>query len=427
MAELLRNENSQVVFKFTVPAAAFDKALVAAYAKSKGRFNIPGFRKGKAPLKMIEMQYGESVFFEDAINIALPDAYEAAVLELGLDTVDRPDIDILEIGKGKDAVIEASVTVKPSVELGNYKGIEVEAATFEVTEEEVLAELEKERGMSARMVTVTDRAVADGDTVIIDYAGKIDGVAFDGGTAQNHSLVIGSNSFIGDFEQQLIGKQTNEAVQVNVSFPEEYHAEHLAGQPATFDVTINEIKYKEMPELNDEFAKDVSEFDTLEEFKASLLQKLEKEKAERSKSETRERVISAIVNQATIDVPAVMVDHESENMLMDFDYQLRYQGIDLESYLKYTNTTRDDLKARMADDADARVRTSLVIEAISKQEALVATEEEVEAELVRIAEIQKTDLEKVRKNYAKDNFSMIRNSVDSRKTVDFLVENAKLK
>ncbi len=427
MAELLRNENSQVVFKFTVPAATFDKALVAAYAKSKGRFNIPGFRKGKAPLKMIEMQYGESVFFEDAINIALPDAYEAAVLELGLDTVDRPDIDIMEIGKGKDAVIEATVTVKPVVELGNYKGIEVEAATFEVTEEEVLAELEKERGMSARMVTVTDRAVVDGDTVIIDYAGKIDGVAFDGGTAQNHSLVIGSNSFIGDFEQQLIGKQTNEAVQVEVSFPEEYHAEHLAGQPAVFDVTINEIKYKEMPELNDEFAQDVSEFDTLEAFKASLLQKLETEKAERSKSETRERVISAIVDQAVIDVPAIMVEHESENMLMDFDYQLRYQGIDLESYLKYTNTTRDDLKERMADDANARVRTSLVIEAISKQEALVATEEEVEAELVRIAEIQKTDLEKVRKNYAKDNFSMIRNSVDSRKTVDFLVENAKLK
>lgn len=424
MAELIKKDKNQVVFKFTVPAKDFDKALVQAYAKSKGRFNIPGFRKGKAPQKMIEMQYGEGVFFEEAINIALPEAYEAAVKALALDPVDRPEIDILEIGKGVDAVIEATVFVKPEVQLGEYKGVSVEVVETLVTEEDILAELEKERGMSARMVTVDNRPVQEGDTAVIDYAGSIDGVAFDGGTAQNHSLVIGSKSFIDTFEEQLIGKSTGEKVTVNVNFPETYHAEHLAGKPAVFEVVINEIKYKEMPELDDEFAKDVSEFDSLEAFKASIREKLEQQGAERANSELRERVVSAVVEKATIDVPEVMVEAEVNNMLMDFDYQLRYQGIDLESYLKYTNTSKDDLKDRMKDDAENRVRTSLVIETIAKIEDLKATEEEVEAELNRIAELQKSTLEKVKKVYARDDFAMIKGNVESRKTVDFLVEHA---
>lgn len=424
MAELIKKENNQVVFKFTVPAAAFDKAVVQAYGKSKGRFNIPGFRKGKAPQKMIEMQYGEGVFFEEAINIALPDAYEAAVKALNLDPVDRPEIDILEIGKGQDALIEASVYVKPEVQLGDYKGVTVEAVAPTVTDEEITAELEKERNMSARMVTVEDRPVQAGDTAVIDYAGSIDGVPFDGGTAKNHSLVIGSNSFIDTFEDQLIGKNTGETVQVNVNFPEEYHAEHLAGKPAVFEVVINEIKYKEMPELDDEFAKDVSEFDTLEAFKASIREKLEAQAKERANNELRERVVTAVVEKATIDVPEVMVEAEVNNMLMDFDYQLRYQGIDLESYLKYTNTSKDDLKERMKDDAENRVRTSLVIETIAKVEDLKATDEEVEAELVRIAELQKSTLDKVRKVYARDDYAMIKGNVESKKTVDFLVANA---
>jgi trigger factor len=427
MVELVKNENNQVVFKFTVSAAEFDKALIAAYNKTKGRFNIPGFRKGKAPQKMIEMQYGEGVFFEEAINIALPAAYEAAVSELALDPVDRPEIDILEIGKGQDALIEATVTVKPEVQLGEYKGVAVSAPVVEVSEEMILAELEKEQGMSARMVSVTDRPIQDGDTAVIDYSGKIDGLAFDGGTAQNHSLVIGSKSFIGNFEEQLIGRSIGEEVVVEVSFPQDYHAEHLAGQPAVFDVVINEIKFKEMPTLDDEFAKDVSEFDTLEEYKASIREKLLNDHHERAKNETRQLVVDAVVENATIDVPSVMVDHEIDNMLMDFDYQLRYQGIDLDSYLKYTNTSREDLKERMHDDAQNRVRTSLVIETICKAESLVATDDDVEAELVRIAEMQKTDIEKIRKTYARDNYGMVRNSVESRKTVDFLVENANIK
>lgn len=427
MTELLKKENNQVVFKFNVSAAAFDKALVQAYTKSKARFNIPGFRKGKAPQKMIEMQYGEGVFFEEAINIALPDAYEAALKALEIDPVDRPDIDILEIGKGKDAVIEATVTVKPEVSLGDYKGVEVEAGKAEVTDEEVQAELEKEQNMNARMVTVEDRGVLNGDTVVIDYAGSIDGVPFEGGTAQNHNLVIGSNSFIDTFEDQLIGKNTGEAVTVNVSFPEDYHAEHLAGQPAVFEVVINEIKYKEMPELDDEFAKDVSEFDTLEAFKQSIREKLETQAKERAQNETRERVVAKVVENAQIDIPEVMISSEIDNMLMDFDYQLRYQGIDLESYLKYTNTSKDDLKERMKEDAENRVKTSLVIETIAKQEALKSTDEELEAELQRIADLQKTALDKVKKAYARDDYAMIRGSVESRKTVDFLVENANLK
>ncbi len=424
MAELIKKENNQVVFKFTVPAAAFDKAIVQAYAKGKGRFNIPGFRKGKAPQKMIEMQYGEGVFFEEAINIALPDAYEAAVKALELDTVDRPEIDILEIGKGQDAVIEATVFVKPEVQLGAYKGVSVEAVSHEISESDIEQELDKERNMSARMITIDNRPVQTGDTVVIDYAGSIDDVPFDGGTAQNHSLIIGSKSFIDTFEDQLIGKNTGDQVVVNVTFPEAYHAEHLAGKPAVFQVTINEIKYKEMPELDDEFAKDVSEFDTLEAFKASIREKLETAAKERSNSELRERVVAAVVENTQIELPAVMIESEIENMLMDFDYQLRYQGIDLENYLKYTNTTKEDLKERMQDDAANRVKTSLVIETIAKVEALKATEDEVEAELQRIADIQKSTLEKVKKVYARDDFAMIKGSVESRKTVDFLVANA---
>ncbi|MCK8061657.1 MULTISPECIES: trigger factor [unclassified Fusibacter] len=427
MVELTKNENNQAVFKFTVSADKFAKAQKEAYNKTKGRYNIPGFRKGKAPANVIKNFYGEGVFFEEAINIALPEAYEAAVTELGLDTVERPDIDILEIEAGKDVVVQATVTCKPEVVLGAYKGVEVEKAVYEVTEEDINTELEKEQTMNARMVTIEDRAAQDGDTLVIDYKGFIDGEQFEGGTAENHTLVLGSNSFIGDFEKQLEGKSTGEEAVVEVAFPEDYHAEHLAGKPARFEVKVNEIKFKEVPALDDEFAKDVSEFDTLEEYKASIKEKITAQNEERAKNETRENIVQTAVGTATIDLPEVMIENEVENMLMDFDYQLRYQGIDLDSYLKYTNTTKDDLKERMREDAEIRVRTSLVIEAIAKAEDIKATDELVEAELVKIAEQQKSEVEKIRKTYARDDYSIIRNAVESRLTVDFLVENANLK
>ncbi len=425
MAELLRKENNLVSLKFSIGTDAFEKAVAKAFNKNKHRFNIPGFRKGKAPRKIVEKHYGESVFYEDAINIALPDAYEAAVTELALDPVTRPEIDILEMEAGADVVLQADVYVKPAVELGEYKGVTVKVTKKEISDDDVDAELEKERKKNARVVSV-DRSAELDDTLIIDYKGSIDGEYFDGGTADNHQLKLGSKQFIGDFEEQLVGCNSGEQKTIEVAFPEDYHVAELAGKPAKFEVTINEIKTEELPELDDEFIKDISEFDTIAEYKADVRKRLEENSEETYKSQIRSAAIDAVSLAALVDIPEVMVENEIDHMLRDFDYQLQYQGMSLEKYYQFTNSTEEDMRNQMKDDAENKVKTSLVIEAIGKAEGIEASEQDVEDELKKMAEAQKVEVDKIKEFYARDEFASIKNHIFSRKVVDFISEHAKL-
>ena len=399
--------------------------LQLAYKDVAKKAKIPGFRPGKAPRKIIEMNYGEGVFFDGALDIALSPAYAKAIEELSIDPVARPDIDIKEIGKGKDLVFEAVVAVKPEVTIGEYKGVEVEKVNAEVSDEDLAAELTKQQEMNGRLVNVEDRAIEDGDTAIIDFEGFVDGVAFEGGKGENHNLVIGSNSFIPGFEEQLIGKNTGEELDVNVTFPEPYQSAELAGKDAVFKVAVKGIKVKELPELDDEFAKDTSEFDTLEELKADIRTKMEESAKSQSEAATRDRVIDAVVATMTAEVPDQMVEAEIDGMLQDFEYQLRYQGLDLEKYLEFTGSNMQTMRETMQDDALVRVRTSLTLETISKQENIEVTEEDLEKEFEKLAEQQGQSVEDVKKMFGTQTEYM-KASIETRKTVDFLVENAKL-
>jgi trigger factor len=393
--------------------------------KERGKFNLQGFRKGKAPRKIIEMNYGEGVFFDGALDIALSPAYAKAIEELSIEPVARPDIDIKEIGKGKDLVFEAVVAVKPEVTIGEYKGVEVEKVNAEVSDEDLATELTKQQEMNGRLVNVEDRAIEDGDTAIIDFEGFVDGVAFEGGKGENHNLVIGSGSFIPGFEEQLIGKNTGEELDVNVTFPEPYQSAELAGKDAVFKVAVKGIKVKELPELDDEFAKDTSEFDTLEELKTDIRTKMEESAKSQSEAATRDRVIDAVVATMTAEIPDQMVEAEIDGMLQDFEYQLRYQGLDLEKYLQFTGSSMQTMRETMQDDALVRVRTSLTLETISKQENIEVTEEDLEKEFEKLAEQQGQSVEDVKKMFGTQTEYM-KASIETRKTVDFLVENAKL-
>lgn len=425
--ELVKKESGKVTLNLTIPQAEFEKAVEKAYHKEASKYNLQGFRKGKAPRKMIEAQYGEGVFFEEAINIVLPEYYGKAVDGLKLEPVDRPDVDILEIGKGVDIKIEAVVTVKPEVKVGAYKGVSAEAVKVTVSDEDIQKELEKTREMNARMVTVEDRAVMDGDTATIDYAGFAGDDQFEGGTAENQTLVIGSGKFIPGFEEQLIGANIGDDVDVKVTFPVEYHAPNLAGQEAIFKVKVKGIKMKEMPELDDEFAKDTTEFDTLEEMKADIKKHLEEAAAKNAEMATRDKVVDAVVSTLEAEIPDVMVEHEINGMLKDFDYELRYQGLDLQKYLQYTGAKIEDLKEQMRADAMIRVRTALTLEEISKLENITVNENDLESEFQRIADRQKSKIEEIREYFAKDDFDYIKTTLTTKKTVDFLVENADLK
>ncbi len=424
--EILKKENSEVTIKVTVAAEEFDKAVLAVYNKDKGKFNIPGFRKGKAPKSIIEKQYGEGVFYEDAVNSLLQVHYEKALDELSIEPVARPDIDIEEVAAKSNLVFTAVVTVAPEFELDGYKGIEVEKINSEVTDEMIDTEIEKTRNMNARLVSVTDRPVQNDDTVIIDYKGFVGEHQFDGGTAEDQELVIGSGKFIPGFEEQLIGSNVGDHVHVNVTFPEVYHSEELAGKDATFHVTVKDIKFKELPALDDEFAKDVSEFDTLDAYKASLKAELEVSAAESAKSAQRDKVIDKVAELITVEIPEKMIATEVDGMLKEFDQQLKYQGLSLDQYVQFTGGSFDALKEQMKPDALARVKTSLVIEKVMNQEAIEVTAEDVEAELVKIAEMQKRDIEEIRNLFKQDDFEYLKSNLKSRKTVDFLVDNAKL-
>ncbi|MGF7057436.1 trigger factor [Brassicibacter mesophilus] len=421
-----KKENNIVTLKIEVDAETFEKGIQQAYTKNRNKFNIPGFRKGKVPRKIIELNYGVGVFYEDAINIVFPEAYDKAIEEHKLEPVDRPVIDVDEIEKGKPVVFTAEVTVKPEVTLGEYKGIEAEKVEYNVTNDEVEAEIKKIQDKNARIIEATDRPVKEGDTLTIDYAGYVGEDQFEGGTAQNQTLEIGSGRFIPGFEEQLIGKNKDEEVEVNVKFPEEYHAEELAGKDAKFMVTIHEIKEKELPELDDEFAKDVSEFDTLEELKNDIKGKLEKQAKDKEKAENENNVVEKVVELCQVDIPEVMIERQIDNDVNDFAYRLRYQGLDIDKYFELTNTKLEDLREQFKENAGKLVKVDLVLETISENEKIDATEEELNAELENIAKQYNQDAEKFKKNLGNDDLEYIKLGIIKRKTVEFLVNNAKL-
>lgn len=423
-SKLEKLEKNVATLEITVSAEKLEEGIAKAYIKNAKKFNIPGFRKGKAPRKLIEKYYGEGIFYEDAINEVCPEAYEEAIKEHNLEPVDRPSIDILEIESGKGIVFKAEVTVKPEVELGQYKGIEVEKKEYNVTDEDVENELEILRNRNARIIDVTDRPVKRGDIVTIDFKGFIDDKEFEGGSAENYKLEIGSGRFIPGFEEQLIGATIGNEVNVDVTFPEDYRSEELAGKPALFKVTVKEIKEKELLPLDDEFAKDVSEFDTLEELKADIKRKKLEEAERMAKNEYENDLIKKVVQNAKVDIPEVMIDNQIESMIRDFDYQLRFQGLDLDSYMKYMNISYEEMKQSYKEAAEDRVKTQLVMEAITKAENIEVTEEELEAEVEKTAKQYNQDVEKFRKSLRERDIEYIREGLQLQKTIDFLVEHS---
>jgi len=388
--------SNKVRIDFVVEAAKFEEAMQKAYRKNVGKINIQGFRKGKAPRKIIENIYGESIFYEDAIDELFPEVYTAAIEEHKITPVDRPDFNLKEIGTGKDLEFSVEVFVKPDVELGLYKGVEVEKHTTEITEDDVAAEIERARERVSRYVDVDDRAVKMDDQVTLNYAGFCEGEQFEGGTAEGHKLVIGSGSFIPGFEDQLVGAEIGKEVEVNVTFPEQYHAENLKGKPATFKCTVTAIQEKDVPALDDEFAKDVSECETLEEYKAKTYDDLKKKAEERDDVEFENAVIEAVVANAKIDIPAAMIEDRIDERINEFTMNMRYQGLDMETYYKITGQTEESIREQMKEMAENDVRTRLVLEAIQDAENVELAEEDIEAEIVKYVAQNGGDLEKFR-------------------------------
>ncbi len=414
------------VAKLTIEVAsdAFEAAVQKVYLKQRSKIQLPGFRKGKAPRMMIEKIYGEGIFYEDAVNEVLPQAYAEAIEETGIEPTSRPEIDILQVGKGKDLIISAVVAVKPVVTLGQYKDLEYTQEPLEVTEEEVEEELKHIQEQNARMVTVEDRPVQDGDTVVIDFEGFQDGVAFEGGKGENYELVIGSHSFIDTFEEQLIGKTTGEETEVNVTFPEEYQAEELAGKPALFKVKINTIKYKELPELDDDFAGDVSDYDTFAEYRESVKAGLLEKKETAAAEEKKNALVEAAVANATMDVADAMVADEAERMVDNFAQRIAQQGISFEQYLEYTGSKKEDMIEQAKPEALKNIRTSAVLEAVAAAEALEATEEELENEFTQMAAMYQMPVEDIKK-YLGSQSEAIKSDIVIRKAADLIADSAK--
>lgn len=418
-------ENNTAKLTIEVEASKFVKAIQKAYQKNKNKFNIPGFRKGKVPYAMVEKMYGAAVFYEDAANELISGAYAQAAEESGLEIVARPEINVTQIEKGKPFIFEAEVTTKPEVKLGKYKGIKVEKADVTVTDEEVAEELDKVKEQNARLVAADDKAVEDGDQTTIDFEGFVDGVAFEGGKGEDYPLTIGSHSFIDTFEEQLIGKKVGEEVEVNVTFPENYQAKELAGKPAMFKVTIKEIKVKEYPELDDDFAQDVSEFDTLDEYKEDIKKNLTEKKEKEAEAEKESKVIEAIVNDAEMDIPEKMVEAQAEQMLEEFAQNIAMQGISFEQYLQFTGATVDQMKEQVKPQAQARVESSLVLEAVVKAENIEATEEEVEEEIKEMAGRYNMEADKLKGLLTDSDKENLKKDICARKAAKFVVDEAK--
>ena len=414
--------------KLTVEVSAedFKAAIKKAFNKNKNRFAIPGFRKGKAPQAMIEKMYGEGVFYEDAADEAINASYAEAMKESGLDIVSRPEVTIEKIGKDEPFVYSALVAVKPEVTLGQYKGVEVEKADASVSAEDVEAELKKVQEQNARLLTVEDRGVEDGDQTVIDFEGFVDGKGFEGGKAEDYPLTIGSHSFIDTFEEQLIGKKIGEECEVNVTFPTEYHAADLAGKPATFKVTVKEIKVKELPELNDEFASEVSEFDTLDEYKKDVEKKLAEKKEIEANSKNEDAVVAKVVENATMEIPDKMIDAQAENMVQDMARRMQSQGLSLDMYLKYTGMTVEQMKEQARPDAEKRIRTRLVLEAVAKAENIQISDEKVDEEVAKMAEAYKMEVEKLKSYMSESDVKQMKEHLAVQQAVDLLVAEAKL-
>ena len=420
-------EKNMAKLTIEVSAAEFEKALEDAFLKNKNKISVPGFRKGKVPRQMVEKMYGPEIFYEDAANALIPDAYSKALDECEEDIVSSPEIDVTQIEKGKSFIFTATVALKPEVKLGKYKGVKVEAAEVTVTDEEVDAKIEKERENNARTIEVTDRPVKDGDMTVLDCEGFVDGVAFDGGKGENYPLTIGSGAFIPGFEEQLVGAEIGKEVEVNVTFPEDYQAEELKGKAAVFKCTIKEIKEKELPALDDEFASEVSEFDTLEEYKKDVKETLtiEKEKAARDAKEAA--VIDAIIADSDMDIPEAMVTTQQKQMIDEFAQRMQMQGLSMEQYFQFTGATLDKMMEQVKPQAETRIKSRLVLEAVAAKEGIEATEEDYEEEIKTMAEVYQMEPDKIKEMLPEKSVKGIKEDIAVKKAAEFVVNNAKAK
>ena len=423
-AELVKKEGNKVTLKITVDNNKFEEAVNKAYNKTKGKYNIPGFRKGKAPKVVIETQYGKGVFYNDAIDMLFPEIYPQAIKELNIDPIDRPDLDIEEISKDNGLVMVVNVEVKPEFELGAYKGIEISKVDNTVSEEEVELSLNEMVNKNARLISVEGKALENGDTAVIDFEGFENGVAFEGGKGENYNLVIGSNTFIPGFEDQLVGKKAGEEVEVNVTFPETYHAENLAGKPVVFNVKVNDVKVKEVPALDDEFAKDTTEFETLDELRADVKAKLEEQAKNAADAEMRNALVEKVSANTEVEVPEAMIQHQIDNMLMELNYQLQYQGLNLQQLLEMTGRGVEELREERRADAERLVKSSLILEAIAEKENVEVNEADVDAELEKMAAMYNMEVEKIKSSLRETDIEDIKGQIKIRKTIDLLVENA---
>ena len=419
-------ENNMALLTIEVAAEEFDAAIQKAYQKNKNSMSVPGFRKGKVPYQMIEKMYGAAVFYEDAANIIIPDAYDKELsANKDIEVVSQPTIDVVQMEKGKPFIFTAEVALKPEVTLGKYKGVKVEKIDTEVTDDEIKAELDKELESSARTISVEDRPVKDKDMTVIDFEGFVDGVAFDGGKGENYPLTIGSGAFIPGFEEQLIGAKLNEETEVKVTFPEDYHSEDLKGKDATFKVTVKEIKEKELPELDDEFAAEVSEFETLEEYKADIAKKLAEKKENEAKAKKEDAVIEAIIEDAKMDIPDAMVETQARQMANDYAARLQQQGLSIEQYFQFTGLDANTFLEQMKPGALKRIQSRLVLEAIVKAENITVSDEEYEAELKKLADTYQMEIDKVKELFGDEQKDQLTEDVAIQKTVDLIVAEAK--
>ena len=420
-------EKNMAKLTIEVSAAEFEKALEDAFLKNKNKISVPGFRKGKVPRQMVEKMYGPEIFYEDAANALIPDAYSKALDECEEDIVSSPEIDVTQIEKGKSFIFTATVALKPEVKLGKYKGVKVEAAEVTVTDEEVDAKIEKERENNARTIEVTDRPVKDGDMTVLDFEGFVDGVAFDGGKGENYPLTIGSGAFIPGFEEQLVGAEIGKEVEVNVTFPEDYQAEELKGKAAVFKCTIKEIKEKELPALDDEFASEVSELDTLDEYKKDFNETLtiEKEKAARDAKEAA--VIDAIIADSDMDIPEAMVTTQQKQMIDEFAQRMQMQGLSMEQYFQFTGATLDKMMEQVKPQAETRIKSRLVLEAVAAKEGIEATEEDYEEEIKTMAEVYQMEPDKIKEMLPEKSVKGIKEDIAVKKAAEFVVNNAKAK
>ena len=417
--------NNELKLEFRVEAQKFDEGMKKVYAKSAKYISIPGFRKGKAPMAIVEKHYGPEVFYEDTFNEIVPEEYERELKENNIEAVSRPQIDVKQMGKGQDLIFTAIVQTKPEVKLGKYKGIQLKKVEYNVSDEDIEHELGHMADRNSRLVNVEDRPVEDGDITVIDFEGFVDGVAFEGGKAENHELTIGSKTFIPGFEDQIIGMKIDEEKDINVKFPEEYFSEELKGKDATFKVKLHEIKKKELPELNDDFAKDASEFDTLDELKASIKEKLEEENKNKAKYETEDAAIKAVTDSAEVEIPSGMIEAEIDNMVKDMETRLSYQGIALNQYLQMIGKTMEDFRKENEEQAKVSVKTRLTLEAIVKAENIEATEEDINKKVEEMANIYGKSAEELKAN--EQFVTYVKDSLKNEAVVKFIIDNAKIK